>query len=58
MPSSTRSRLRTLPVHPAAHAPRASQETPSAIAAGMPVNGASAAGSAPRPPYARVKHYL
>src|ERR1700712_431899 len=56
MPSSTRTRLRTHPVHPAAHAPRASQETLSIGAGGAPANGA--AGSAPRPPYARVKQYL
>jgi GntR family histidine utilization transcriptional repressor len=56
MPSSTRSRLRTSPGHPAAHAPRASHDTPSAGAA--PVNGAAPARSTPQPPYARVKQYL
>jgi GntR family histidine utilization transcriptional repressor len=54
MPSPTRSRLRTLPAHPAAHAPRASLE---ALSAGAPINGASPR-SAPQPPYARVKQYL
>ena len=54
MPSPTRSRLRTLPPHPAAHAPRASLE---ALSAGAPINGASQR-SAPQPPYARVKQYL
>ena len=58
MPSSTRSRLRTLPAHPAAHAPRASQDMLSAGAGGMPGNGAMPPRSTPQPPYARVKQYL
>ena len=57
MPSSTRSRLRTQPAHPAAHAPRASQEAFVNGAGGAPINGALAR-SAPQPPYARVKQYL
>ena len=57
MPSSTRSRLRTQPVHPAAHAPRATQEA-FFPGGGTPINGASAARSTPQPPYARVKQYL
>ena len=56
MPSSTRSRLRTLPVHPAAHAPRASQDVISA--GGAPTNGVALHRTAPQPPYARVKQYL
>ncbi len=56
MPSPTRSRLRTLPAHPAAHAPRASQDT--FLAGGTIASGASAHRSAPQPPYARVKQYL
>ena len=55
MPSSTRSRLRTLPVHAAAHAPRASSDS---ISAGAAPNGAALHRSAPQPPYARVKQYL
>jgi len=54
MPSTTRSRLRTSSAHPAAHAPRASQDT---LAAGAPVN-AGTQRSTPQPPYARVKQYL
>ena len=56
MPSHTRSRLRTLPAHPAAHAPRASQDMISP--GGAPTNGAALHRSAPQPPYARVKQYL
>ena len=56
MPSSTRSRLRTLPAHPAAHAPRASQDMLSA--GGLAGNGAALPRSTPQPPYARVKQYL
>ena len=58
MPSSPRSRLRTLPAHPAARAPRASQDMLSVAAGGAPVNGARVHISAPQPPYARVKQYL
>jgi len=57
MPSSTRTRLRTQPAHPAAHAPRATQEA-FFPGGGTPINGASSGRSAPQPPYARVKQYL
>ena len=55
MQSPIRSRIRTLPVHPAAHAPRASQDL--FLAGGGAINGAVAQRS-PQPPYARVKQYL
>ena len=55
MQSPTRSRIRTLPVHPAAHVPRASQDL--FLAGGGAINGAVAQRS-PQPPYARVKQYL
>ena len=59
MPSSTRSRLRTIPVHPAAHGPRASLGEHHAGAGGMPGNGAFLPQkTTPLPPYARVKQYL
>lgn len=54
MPSPTRSRLRTLPAHPAAHAPRVSSDAASAGGA----SPLATHGSAPQPPYARVKQYL
>ena len=55
MQSPTRSRIRTPSVHPAAHAPRASQDL--FLAGGGAINGAVAQRS-PQPPYARVKQYL
>ena len=55
MPSSTRSRLRTLTDPPAAHAPRASADV---IPAGSPAPALAAQRAAPQPPYARVKQYL
>jgi GntR family histidine utilization transcriptional repressor len=56
MPSATRNRLRTLPVHPVAHDQRAA---PGEFPAGLPALSANGSqGSAPRPPYARVKQYL
>jgi len=58
MPSSARSRLRSQPAHPAAHAPRASRDGLFAGMGSTPVNGASPARSTPQPPYARVKQYL
>ena len=56
MPSPIRSRLHALPVHPSAHGPRATQAELHVGAAAMPANGTQ--GSAPMPPYARVKQYL
>src|SRR5471032_807571 len=58
MPSPPRSRLRTLPSHPAAHGPRASQGEHHVGAGGVPVNGALLHKTMPLPPYARVKQYL
>src|SRR5450756_1665784 len=57
MPSSARSHVRTLPVHPAAHAPHVSQEALFDGPGGEPMNGAMRR-TAPQPPYARVKQYL
>ena len=54
MPSPIRSRLRTSSAHPAAPAPRASQDS---LAAGGPT-GIGMQRSTPQPPYARVKQYL
>jgi GntR family histidine utilization transcriptional repressor len=58
MPSPPRSRHPKPLVHPSAHGPRASLAELHGGAGAPPTNGASAPGTAPRPPYARVKQYL
>ena len=56
MPSATRSRPRSPPLHPDARGSRAAQGEFPGSAAASALNGTP--GSVPRPPYARVKQYL